>query len=136
MKTIQEKGGGIAAIEKGFYQQKICDGASEVQKESWNGDRKIVGVNIFKKQEDIPLGKFKLDPETEMKKKEGLDRLKKERNNRRVKSILAKVKEVANSEENLVPVISEAAKEYATIGEICETLKEVYGEYTEDAIYF
>lgn len=136
MKTIQEKGGGIAVIEKGFYQQKIYDGASEVQKEIWNGDRKIVGVNIFRKQEVIPLGKFKLNPETELKKKEGLNRLKKKRNNRRVKSILSKVKEVANSEENLVPVISEAAKEYATIGEICETLKEVYGEYTEDAIYF
>jgi methylmalonyl-CoA mutase, N-terminal domain len=136
MKTIQEQGGAIDAIEKGFYQQKIYDGATKFQKEIGNGDRKIVGVNIFKKQEVIPLSKFKLNPETEEKKKKGLDRLKKTRNNKKVNLILDKIKEVAKSEKNLVPIISEAAREYATIGEICDALKEVYGEYSEGAIYF
>jgi len=107
-----------------------------VQKEIWNGTRGVVGVNLFREKEDkIPLGKFKIDPETERRKIEDLKKLRKDRNNAKLKETLQRVRAAAENDENLVPPILAAVKEYATIGEICDKLREVFGEYSEGAVY-
>jgi len=136
METIEKMGGAVSAIEKGFYQQKIAEGAYKVQQEIWSGERGVVGVNLYRHEDEkIPLGKFKIDPETERKKIEGLQRLRRERNNAKVKEALSRVRSAAEDGENLVPSVLVAVKQYATIGEICDKLKEVFGEYTEGAQY-
>ena len=137
MEIIEKMGGAITAIEKGFYQQKMAEGASCVQKEIWGGTRGVVGVNLFRRKDDkIPLGRFKIPPETERRQIEALRKLRKERNSKRVKETLKRVRSAAESEGNLVPPILEAVKEYATIGEICDQLREVFGEYSEAPVYF
>jgi methylmalonyl-CoA mutase N-terminal domain/subunit len=136
MGVIENMGGAIAAIEKGFYQQKIAEGAYKIQQETWNGTRGVVGVNLYRhKDEKIPLGKFKIDPLTEKKKIAGLKKLRRGRNNVKVKEALREVRTAAESGENLVPSTLAAVREYATIGEICDQLREVFGEYTEGAQY-
>ena len=117
-------------------QQKMAEGASYVQKEIWNGGRGVVGVNLFRRKDDkIPLGKFKIDPQTERKKIEDLKKLREGRSQAKVKETLKRVRAAAESDENLVPPILAAVKEYATIGEICDQLREVLGEYSEGAVY-
>jgi methylmalonyl-CoA mutase N-terminal domain/subunit len=136
MKVIEDMGGAIKAVEKGFYQKQIGEGSARVQKEIWNGTRGVVGVNLYREKEDkIPLGKFKIDPETERQKIEALKKLRKGRNNVKLKETLQRVRAAAESDENLVPPILAAVKEYATIGEICDKLREVFGEYSEGAVY-
>jgi len=136
MKAVENMGGAIQAIEKGFYQKQIAEGAGRVQKDIWNGSRGVVGVNIAREQgAKIPLGKFKIDPETERKKIEDLGRLRRDRAQAKVKETLRRVRAAAESGENLVPAILAAVKEYATIGEICDQLREVFGEYSEGAVY-
>jgi len=130
-------GGAVTAIEKGFYQQKMTEGSSYIQKEIWGGNRGVVGVNLFRRENDkIPLGKFKIPAGTEERKIEGLRKLRRERNGSRVKETLRRVRSAAESEENLVPPVLEAVNEYATIGEICDQLREVFGEYSEAPVYF
>jgi methylmalonyl-CoA mutase N-terminal domain/subunit len=137
MEIIEKMGGAITAIEKGFYQQKMAEGASYVQKEIWAGARGVVGVNLLRRKDDkIPLGRFKIAPETERRQIEALKKLRQERNSNKVKETLKRVRSTAESEENLVPPILEAVREYATIGEICDQLREVFGEYSEGAVYF
>jgi len=136
IKVIENMGGAIKAIEKGFYQKQIAEGAGRVQKEIWNGSRGVVAVNIARQKDaKIPLGKFKIDPETERKKIEDLKKLRRDRNQAKVKETLRTVRAAAESDENLVPPILAAVKEYATLGEICDQLREVFGEYSEGAVY-
>ena len=137
MEIIEKMGGAVTAIERGFYQQKMAEGASYVQKEIWAGARGVVGVNLLRRKDDkIPLGRFKIAPETERRQIEALKKLRQERNSNKVKETLKRVRSTAESEENLVPPILEAVREYATIGEICDQLREVFGEYSEGAVYF
>jgi methylmalonyl-CoA mutase N-terminal domain/subunit len=126
---VQEKGGAIAAIESGYYTARISEGASQRQRAFENGERVSIGVNKFRTDSEIPSGAFRIDPNTETEQLEQLARLKKERSNAAVKESLAFVREVAQSEGNMVPPILEAVTAYATIGEICGVLREVFGEY-------
>jgi methylmalonyl-CoA mutase N-terminal domain/subunit len=136
MKAIENAGGAMAAIQNGFYQQQISAGVYKVQREIWNGTRGQVGVNLYRQKDGKnPLGKFKIDPDTERKKIEGLRKLRRERSNPRVKEALRKVQSAAEGMENLVPPILGAVKEYATIQEICEEMKAVFGEYSEGTVY-
>jgi methylmalonyl-CoA mutase N-terminal domain/subunit len=136
MKAIENMGGAMAAIGKGFYQQQISTGVYKLQRELWDGARKQVGVNLYRQKDDkIPLGMFKIDPETEPKKKEDLKKLRQERDNRKVKETLRRVRSAAESDENLVPPILEAVKAYATIGEIFDEMRTVFGEYAEGAVH-
>ena len=81
------------------------------------------------------MGAFRIDPSVEAKQVERLNSLKKERNSDRVKKSLQNIREVAGGDENLVPPVLEAVRAYATVGEICDTLREVFGEY-EKREYF
>jgi methylmalonyl-CoA mutase N-terminal domain/subunit len=126
---VESMGGAIEAIEKGYYLSAITEGANRRQREFDKGERVSIGVNKWKTESKIPFGAFRIDPVIEQKQIERLNQVKKERNGKVVKEALMSVRETAEGDENLVLPVLEAVRAYATIGEICDTLREVFGEY-------
>jgi methylmalonyl-CoA mutase N-terminal domain/subunit len=136
LKKIESMGGALAAIEKGFYQTEISSAAYQLQKEIEEKDRIVVGVNEYRIEEQINIKPLKHDPKAEKKVILGLKSFKKERDNFELQKALEEIKKAAEKNENLVPPIFEAVKGYATVGEISNVLREVYGEYVEGKGYF
>lgn len=132
MKKIDSIGGPLAAIESGFFQREISESAYKLQREVETGEKIVVGLNKFVIDEDINLQIMKLDPETEKRQIEKLRKLRETRNNQKVNAALSELKIQAKKNNNLVPAIIETAKCYATVGEICDVLRSVYGEYHEN----
>jgi methylmalonyl-CoA mutase N-terminal domain/subunit len=128
---IDKMGGAAKAIESGFIQQEIADSAYQYQKEIETKKRIIVGVNQFQVEEEPLRNILRIPPEVERTQKEKLARVKKERDNEKVRKALASLKTAAQGTDNVVPPILEAVKAYATVGEISDTLREVFGEYRE-----
>jgi methylmalonyl-CoA mutase N-terminal domain/subunit len=128
---LDDMGGAIPAIEKGFFQKEIADSAYKYQREVDEKKRILVGVNDYKTEEKNPIKVLRVDPKVEEEQVASLQKLKRERENRKVNEVLEKLCYAAEKDENLMPTIIEAAKAYATIGEICEVLRKVYGEYKE-----
>jgi len=131
IEKIDAMGGAIKAIESGFVQGEIADSAYQYQKEIETKKRIIVGLNQFQVEEEPLKDILRIRPEVERYQKEKLSIVKKERHNGRVKETLAALKTAAQATENVVPPILEAVKAYATLGEISDTLREVFGEYKE-----
>jgi methylmalonyl-CoA mutase N-terminal domain/subunit len=129
LKRIEEKGGMVKAIESGWMQDELSRSAYQRQKEIEEGRRIVVGVNKFVTPEKIEFKIHEPNPEVSEEMKRRLERLRKERDQSAVERCLRKIRDVARGKENLVPFVLEAVKNYATIGEICATLKEVFGEY-------
>ncbi|OAA31056.1 methylmalonyl-CoA mutase [Kosmotoga arenicorallina S304] len=135
LKKIDELGGMVRAIEDGYVQKEILNAAYKTQLEIEKGEQIIVGVNKFTTEEDKPTKVLKVNPELEDKQKIRLKKLKERRNNNEVRQSLEQLKKAAlNENENLMPYIVKAVKAYATIGEISNVLREVFGEYTEAVI--
>jgi methylmalonyl-CoA mutase, N-terminal domain len=131
IEKIDAMGGAIKAIESGFIQGEIAESAYQYQKEIETEKRIVVGLNQFQAQ-DEPLGNIlRVQPEAEQYQKEKLSKIKRERNDLRVKETLAILRKAAQGTENLVPPILEAVKVYATVGEISDILREVFGEHRE-----
>jgi methylmalonyl-CoA mutase N-terminal domain/subunit len=126
---IDELGGAASAIEKGFIQREIQDSAYRYQREIEKGERIVVGVNKFQVEEESPKDLLRVDPSVRVSQIEGLKRLKSERDNGRVTGILGELRKAAEGNDNLMPIILDAVKAYATLGEICDALREVFGEY-------
>jgi methylmalonyl-CoA mutase N-terminal domain/subunit len=126
---IDELGGAAAAIEKGFIQREIQDSAYRYQRGIEKEERVVVGVNKFKIEEKPPRDLLRVDPAVRVSQMEGIERLKSERDNSKVKGLLADLRKAADRDENLMPVILDAVKAYATLGEICDELRGVFGEY-------
>ena len=131
IEKIDDIGGMIKAIEEGYVQKEIQDSAYQFQKEVESKERIIVGVNEFKIEEEIKPKILKVDPEIEKIQIERLKALKERRDNNAVKNALSLLKEKAKTDENLVPYIFDAVKVYATLGEISDVLREVFGVYEE-----
>ncbi|MFX0194648.1 MAG: methylmalonyl-CoA mutase [Candidatus Hodarchaeota archaeon] len=129
MKKIDDIGGSIAAIENGFFEKEISESAYRSQCEIEAGEKYVVGLNKFVINEDISREIMKPDPEGERRQIEKVKKLRKSRNNRKVNDLLSELKKQAREGKNLVPVIMDAVKYYATVGEICDALRSVYGEY-------
>jgi len=132
MKKIDSIGGSIVAIENGFFQGEISESAYRLQKEIETDEKVVVGLNKFVVEEDINLQIMKSDPQGEERQIGKLRNLRKSRNNRKVSASLSELKIQAQQNRNLVPTIIEAVKCYATVGEICDVLRSVYGEYREN----
>ena len=136
---IEMMGGAVAAIENGWMQRAIARSAYEYQKDVEGGKRVIVGVNRFVGKEELEvkisrLASHPYDPKrsekAEKKQLTSLAKVKKERDNKQVEITLKNLKDAAKEQDvNLVPVIIEAVKAYATIGEMCDVLRDVFGEY-------
>jgi len=136
IEQIDAMGGAVAAIEKGFMQREIVESAYRFQREVEAKKRIVVGVNDFLTEEKAPMKILRIDPEIEKKLVERLKQIKRQRNQARVNEALNKLRKAAEEEElNLMPLILSAVKEYATLGEICDALREVFGEYKPPSIF-
>ena len=131
IKKIDEMGGAVAAIEKGYIQKEIQDSAYAWQMDVESGARIIVGVNKYQKEnEEPPKDLLKVDASVGEKQKKKLAEVKAKRDNAAVKSALEALKKACEDEkENLMPHILTAVKTYATLGEICGVMRSVFGEY-------
>jgi methylmalonyl-CoA mutase, N-terminal domain len=128
-RKIKEMGGAVAAIENGYYLAAIGDGAIRRQREFEKGERVSVGVNKFRVESSPPCGAFRIDSAIEQQQINRLAAVKRERNGMAVRDALNNVRETAKGNGNLVPPTLEAVRAYATIGEICDALRDVFGEY-------
>lgn len=132
IQKLDDMGGAINAIEKGFFQKEIADSAYKYQREIDEKKRVIVGVNDYTvKENECPIELLRIEQKVESEQVANLQKLKRERNNKKVKENLEKLHYAAQKDENLMPTIIETVKSYATIGEITEVLRQVYGEYKE-----
>ncbi len=129
MKKVEKEGGVIAAIEKGFIQRYIETSAYEYQKEIEKKERVIVGLNRFQSEEGVKPPVLKIDPEVEDNQVKNLRELKAKRDNKKIDETLKSLKDAASGSTNLMEPILAAVREYATLGEICNVLREVFGEY-------
>ncbi len=136
IEKIDELGGMVEAIERGFVQKEIQDSAYRYQLEVENGERIVVGVNKFQIEEDLSgLKLLKVDPSIAEKQVKRLHELKQRRDNIRVKNVLEDLRKAAQDESvNLMPYFLEAVKAYATEGEICDVLRDVFGVYVEKIV--
>jgi len=131
---IDRMGGALKAIERGYIQKEISYSAYNYQRAVDSGEQVVVGVNQFVTQDEPEPEILEIGVETEGKQVERLKRLKRERNNQRVNEVLGRVRDVARSSQNIMPVLVEAVKAYATVGEISDALRDVFGEYREPNI--
>jgi len=129
IQKIDELGGAPKAIEKGYIQQEIQDSAYRYQQEIESGRRIVVGVNKFQIEEEPPKNLLKVNPEVEKIQRKKLEVLRATRDNIAVKSALEELSCKAKTSENLMPSIINCVKVYATLGEISDTLRGVFGEY-------
>jgi len=136
IKKIEQQGGAINAIENGYIQKEIQENAYKIQQSIEKGEQIVIGVNKFQiDKEDLKLEILKSDPEIEQQQIDKLKKIKESRDNNLVHEKLIKIKEVAKTDENLMPYLINAVKVYATTGEICDILKEVYGTYKMTTIF-
>jgi methylmalonyl-CoA mutase N-terminal domain/subunit len=131
---IDKMGGALKAIEKGYIQREIATSAYNYQRAADSGEQVVVGVNKFTVKEEQAPKVLEIGEEVEKRQIEGLKRLKQERNNQKVSTMLDEVRDVARSDENIMPALIEAVKAYATVGEISNALRDVFGEYREPNI--
>lgn len=134
IEKIDQLGGMINAVEEGFVQKEILNTAYNYQLEVEKGSRIIVGVNKFTGEEARHGDVLKVDPSLEEKQRAKVKALKDRRDNEKVSATLKKLKAAASTGENLMPYIVKAVKVYATIGEIANAMRDVFGEYTEAVI--
>jgi len=131
IKKIDEIGGAVSAIEQGYVQREIQDSAYKYQREIEQGERVVVGLNKFHVEEEKPTNLLRVDPSVRVDQIERLKNLRSERDDEKVKKSLTELKQKAEGSDNLLPSILEAVKAYATLGEICDVLREVFGEYQQ-----
>jgi methylmalonyl-CoA mutase N-terminal domain/subunit len=135
IEKVDAMGGALAAIEGGYFQKELAKQQCQRQRDIEEERRKWVGVNFLHRQEDDPsIEMFRLDPDAANRQIEGLRRLRDRRDAKRVEECLLRVEEAAREDANLVPPILEAVRAYATQGEICDALRNVFGVYHPDSL--
>jgi len=135
IKKIDDLGGMIEAIELGFPQREIQEAAYSYQKSIENEETIIVGVNKYYSEDDVYDGQLlKVDEEVGKKQIKKLQQIKSSRDNLRVRDTLSDIRKAAEGDENLLPLMLNSVRSYATVGEICSVLREVFGEHKENVI--
>ncbi len=129
IEEVDRRGGAVAAIEQGFYQQRIQDSAYRQQQQLESGERVIVGVNQFPEGEEALIELLRVDPELERSQLRRLADHRRDRSPSAVQAALKGVEDVARGEANLLPPISDAMAAGATLGEVCDRLREVFGSW-------
>ncbi|HEX8698020.1 MAG TPA: methylmalonyl-CoA mutase family protein [Myxococcaceae bacterium] len=135
IRRIDEMGGIIRAVEEQYPQKEIGESAYRFQREVEQGDRLIVGVNAFKSDKDAPIELLHIDEKVADEQKARLAQVKAERDNAAVQAALAKVEAAARGTDNMMPPVLEAVKAYATLGEICDVFRKVWGAYREGGAF-
>jgi methylmalonyl-CoA mutase N-terminal domain/subunit len=128
---IDDMGGVVKAIEAGYVQQEISDSAFDYQRAVESGDQVVVGVNRFQVEEKMPENLLRVDLAVEAYQKEKIARVKAERDDEAVRGALDALRRAATDGSNVVPPVFAAVKDYATLGEISDVLRDVFGEFSE-----
>jgi methylmalonyl-CoA mutase, N-terminal domain len=132
---IRALGGVIPAIKENFFQREIADASFRYQSEVEAKQRIIVGVNRYQQQEDTELELLRIDPALETKQIERVTALRARRDSAKVQETLAALRRGAEGDENLMPLIVDASRAYVTMGEMCDTLREVWGVWRETPVF-
>ncbi len=133
-RQIDEMGGVVRAIENGFQMGEIAEASARYQRETENGTRKIVNVNIYEPKDESDVETHRIDPAVSEGQLNRLKDLKERRDNERVEECLEAVKRACREGENTMYPTIEAVRAYATVGEICSAMQEVYGTYRETPV--
>ncbi len=133
--NIDEMGGMLAAIDKGFPQMEIADAAYHYQQQIDKKEKIVVGVNKYVVEEKAPPEILRIDEEVEEKQIARLRKVRKERDNRKVSQILSDLRAASKTDRNLMPCVIQAVREYATEQEICDVWRDVFGEYRDPGFY-
>ena len=131
---IAARGGVIAAIEQGFFQREIADASARYQAEIERGDRIIVGVNAYVDDAPPEVPLLEMDPAGERRHLERLRRVRSERDALRAEAALRRLREACRDGANVMPPLIEAAHAYCTLGEMCDVMRAVFGEYAYQAV--
>ncbi len=131
-KIEKDYDGVVGAIEAGYLQRVISQGAMRRQTEFETGERVFTGLNIYKTDEDLPDGTFQIDPAIERNQRKRLKRVKDSRDSLKVAETLENLRKATLSNMNVVDCVVDALRAYATVGEICDVWREVYGEYRSE----
>ena len=135
LEKTEEFGGALGAIEQGFIQREIQESAFRFQREIENNQRIVVGVNRYESPQPPLEGTLKIDPALARKQIVSLTRVKEQRDQKKVQNALAQLREAALGEANTMPVILECVEAYASLGEISDVLRDVFGEYEASVAY-
>ena len=128
---IDELGGMVSAIEQGYVQREIQNTAYNTQLQVERGERTIVGVNRFQTDDEQPIDILRVDPSLEREQAERVRAVRERRDGERARRACERITEAARGDDNLMPHILEAVRAYATVGEISDAMREVFGEHTE-----
>jgi len=135
IEKIDDMGGALVAIQTGYFQRELGREQFERNRELEDGSRKLIGVNhLVKEDKERQIELFSLDPESEARQIERLQALRASRDAQKVEEALERVRDAAESTENLMPSVLEAVKVSATLGEICGVMRETFGVYSPDSL--
>jgi len=134
VQQIDDMGGMVPAIEQGWVQREIEQAAYEYGQSIERGERVVVGVNKYQVDEEPDVELFEVSEEAAGRQREKVQHVRQTRDEEAVRQALARVREAAQGTENMMPPILEAVRAYATVGELCETMQAVFGEYTESYV--
>jgi methylmalonyl-CoA mutase N-terminal domain/subunit len=134
-RKIDALGGVIPAIEKGFFQREIAEAAHHYQREIESEERIVVGVNDYAIDEPLSIPILEMDKEGQRRHLERLSWVRRQRDASEVAQQLEQLRRAAQGTENLMPYIIEAVRAYATLGEICDVFRQVFGIYKPMAVF-
>jgi methylmalonyl-CoA mutase N-terminal domain/subunit len=135
LRRIDEMGGIIRAVEEHFPQKEIGDSAYRYQREIEAGERVIVGINEFREEREAPIDLLKIDERVTREQVQRVQQVRAERDSEAVRSALERVEAAARGSDNLMPPVLSAVKAYATLGEICDVFRNVWGRYREGGAF-
>jgi methylmalonyl-CoA mutase N-terminal domain/subunit len=135
IRRIDALGGMVRAIDTGFPQQEIADAAYRYQLQEDRGEKVVVGVNKYAMAEDRPIDYLKIDEAVELEQIEKVARFKASRDMAKVERRLAQVAEACRAGTNVMPVLIDAVKDYASLGEISDVYRRVFGLYREPIVF-
>lgn len=135
LEKIEAIGGAVTGIEKGYFQKELAESAYRYQKKIDNGERIVIGVNKYRDDKEQDIAIFRVDDEVADRQIKKLEELRKTRDNAAVKKALIKLEDAARRNDNLAETMIEAVSVYATIGEICDVLRNVYGKYEAPNVF-
>ncbi len=130
IEKIDDMGGAVSAVEQGYMQREIHQAAYETQKKIESGEEIVVGMNKYTLEDEPKPELHRIDPELQRKQIEKLQALRTRRDSSRVSARLEALRQGAQGDDNLMPLILECVRDYCTVGEICGVLREEFGEYT------
>jgi len=135
IQKIDEMGGMVAAIEKGYPQLEIADAAYKFQRQIDANEKIMIGINKYVSGEDTPIPLLEIDDRVELEQMERLNAVRRKRDNKAVKKSLEDIKNACKKGENVMPYCIDAVKNLASVQEVCDIYREVYGEYRDPGLY-